>query len=124
VNTLLAHLRYTIRVLLKSPGFSITTILVLALGIAANTAIFSLFDAVLLRPLPYPDPDRLVKLWETFPNSGREYSPVSYPDYLDWRTAQRTFDDLSLFRLSDFNLTRTAIRNDSEEHTSRPAIAE
>ncbi len=90
---------------MKSPGFTITTVLILGLGIGANTAMFSLVDAVLLRPLPYPEPGRLIKLWETFPNSS-EYSPVSYPDYLDWRSNQRTFDDLSLFRPSDFNLSK------------------
>lgn len=87
--------------LMKAPGFTAIAILVLGLGIGANTAIFSVVNAVLLRPLPYPDPDRLVLLREstsTFPNGS-----VSYPNYLDWRSGQHSFTDLALVRRESFN---------------------
>src|SRR5580704_4231672 len=103
MQSLLSHLRYTIRLLLKSPGFTITTVLIMGLAIGANTAIFSLVDAVLLESLPYPDPGRLVKISEYNPT----YSmmPVAYPDYLDWRTNQHSFEDIAVFRKDSLNLT-------------------
>jgi putative ABC transport system permease protein len=97
------NLRYALRLLWKSPAFSIIAIATLALGIGANTAIFSVVNAVLLRPLPYPEPDRLYQLSETRPEFGE--MSVAYPNYLDWRAAQHTFDDLSVYRRDDFNLT-------------------
>jgi len=103
MRSLISHLRYTIRLLLKSPGFTITTILIMGLAIGANTAIFSLVDAVLLQSLPYPDPGRLVALSETSPL----YPNISmdYPDYLDWRANQHSFEDIAVFRRDSFNLT-------------------
>ncbi len=95
-------LRYAVRQLTKHPGFTLIAIFALALGIGANTAIFSVVNAVLLRPLPYPQPDRLVQLREstsTFPNGS-----VSYPNYLDWREGQHSFADLALVRRESFNL--------------------
>jgi hypothetical protein len=75
-------LRYTARPLVRSPGCALTAILVTALGIGANTAAFSVADFVLIRPLPFVDPDRLVKLWEHPPGYGRfELSPPNYRDY-------------------------------------------
>lgn len=100
---MLSHLRYTIRVLLKSPGFTITTVLIMGLGIGANTAIFSVVHAVLLQSLPYPDPGRLFMLSETNPTFPE--MSVAYPNYLDWRASQHSFEDLSAYRLDDFNLT-------------------
>ena len=101
MQTLLHEIRYALRTLMKAPAFSVIAILVLGLGIGANTAIFSVVNAVLLRPLPYPDPDRLVLLREstsTFPNGS-----VSYPNYLDWRAGQHSFTDLALVRRESFN---------------------
>ncbi len=101
MNTLLADIRYAIRMLLKAPGFTIIAIVALALGIGANTAIFSVVNAVLLRPLPYPDPDKLILVREktaTFPSGS-----VSYPNYLDWREGQRSFTDLALLRRTSVN---------------------
>jgi putative ABC transport system permease protein len=103
MRSLISHLRYTIRLLLKSPGFTITTVLIMGLAIGANTAIFSLVDAVLLQSLPYPDPGRLVALSETsplYPNMS-----MDYPDYLDWRANQHSFEDIAVFRKDSFNLT-------------------
>src|SRR5262249_37972036 len=95
LETLLQDLRYAVRMLRKSPGFTFVAVLTLALGIGANTAIFSVINAVLLRPLPYRNPDRLVQLWET------EASPGTYPfaprDYFDWREQNHTLEDASLY---------------------------
>ena len=96
-------LRYAIRMLIKSPAFSIIAVVALALGIGANTAIFSVLDAVLMRPLPYPDSDRLVLLREKMPIF--DTGSVSYPNFLDWRAAQRRFTDLALFRHDSVNLS-------------------
>ena len=96
-------LRYAIRMLIKSPAFSVIAIVALALGIGANTAIFSVVEAVLLRPLPYPEPDKLILLREKMQlfDSGS----VSYPNYLDWRAMQRSFTDLALYRPDSMNLS-------------------
>ena len=105
MQTLLHEIRYALRTLMKAPGFTVIAILALALGIGANTAIFSVVNAVLLRPLPYPEPDRLILLREstsTFPNGS-----VSYPNYLDWRAGQRTFTDLALLRREALNFALT-----------------
>jgi len=99
---LISHLRYSIRLLLKSPGFTITTVLILALGIGANTAIFSLVNGVLLKPLPYPDPDRLVSIYQIFQGNKAQFD---YPDYFDFRANQRTFDSLTAYYNDDVTLT-------------------
>lgn len=93
--TFAQDLRYAVRTLLKSPGFAVVAVLTLAAGIGANTAIFSIIDAVLLRPLPYRNPDRLVRLYETEAAPGNY--PFAGPDFLDWRTQNRTFADMTLY---------------------------
>ncbi|MEO7724065.1 MAG: ABC transporter permease [Chthoniobacterales bacterium] len=100
---MLTDLRYAIRMLVRSPAFSIIAIVALALGIGANTAIFSVVNAVLLRPLPYPEPDKLILLRERMQIFAS--GSVSYPNYLDWRAAQRSFADLALFRRDSMNLS-------------------
>jgi putative ABC transport system permease protein len=103
---MLKDLRFALRQLLKQPGFSATAILTLALGIGANTAIFSVVNAVLLRPLPYPHPDQLVLLRERLARpSGFESGSVSYINFLDWRAAQRSFVDLALVRREGVNVS-------------------
>ncbi|HMJ06508.1 MAG TPA: ABC transporter permease [Chthoniobacterales bacterium] len=100
---MIIELRYAIRQLLKNPGFTLIAVFALALGIGANTAIFSVVNAVLLRPLPYPQPDQLVLVREstnTFPSGS-----VSYPNYLDWRAGQRSFTDLNLNRRESYNFS-------------------
>jgi len=96
-------LRFAIRQLFKSPAFSVIAVLALALGIGANTAIFSVVNAVLLRPLPYPDPERLIVIRER--TSVFESGSVSYPNFLDWREAQRSFTDIGLVRRDNYNLS-------------------
>jgi putative ABC transport system permease protein len=102
MRSLISHLRYTIRQLLKSPGFTVTAILILGLGIGANTAIFSLVNGVLLKPLPYPNADRLVHLYRTFKNSNTE--PCDYPDFADYCASQQSFNGLAAFDLDWFHL--------------------
>ncbi|HEY4306897.1 MAG TPA: ABC transporter permease [Gemmatimonadaceae bacterium] len=87
-------IRFALRGLRARPGFTTTVLLTLALGIGANAAIFTVVDAVLLKPLPYADPDRLVHLWETYDSKVDLRSEASYPDYVDWRARNRVFADL------------------------------
>src|SRR5438105_13602721 len=93
---MIREIRYAIRQLAKHPGFTLVSALTLGLGIGANTAIFSVVNALLLRPLPYPHSDRLVLLRER--SETFDSGAVSSPHYLDWRTARRAFTDLALSR--------------------------
>ena len=103
METLLTDIRYGIRNLLKRPGFTLIAVVTLALGIGANTAIFSVVNTVLLRPLPYENPDRLVVLLETV--SGRAI-PTSYLNFVDWRNQSTAFDNVAALRPREsFNLT-------------------
>ena len=95
MRTFVQDLRYGVRNLLSSRGFAAIATLTLAAGIGANTAIFSVIDAVLLRPLPYPDPDRLVRLYETEAAPGKY--PFTGPDFIDWKSQNSTFSDMALF---------------------------
>jgi putative ABC transport system permease protein len=106
MQTLWQDLRYALRMLAKQPAFTATAIMTLALGIGANTAIFSVINAVLLRPLPYPQPDRLTLIRER--TNIFDSGSVSLPNYLDWRVSQRGFTDLALFRRDDANLSGAA----------------
>ena len=98
-------LRYALRQLRKSPGFSAVAILTLALGIGANTAVFSVVDTVLLRPLPYRQPDRLVLVSETETVSPNEELGVAAQEYLDYRDQNRTLSGVAAFESNGFNLT-------------------
>jgi predicted permease len=103
MSTLLQDTRYAIRTLLRSPGFAAIAILTLALGIGANTALFSVVNGVLLDPLPYPDPGRLVALYGKAP--GADHSPISYPNFLDWQRDTRSFSSIALYHNEDYNFT-------------------
>jgi predicted permease len=96
-------LRYSMRILTKSPGFTTIAVLTLALGIGANTALFSVVNGVLLNPLPYPNPERIVAVAERFPPFPE--ASIAYPNFLDWVRMNRTFDALAAYRHTDFNLT-------------------
>jgi putative ABC transport system permease protein len=102
MGTIWQDLRYALRMLLKSPGFTFVAVLALALGIGANSAIFSVVNAVLLRPLPFREPDKLVILWE---QTQAQDSSVSYPNFLDWREQNSVFAGIAAFRRDSFNLT-------------------
>src|SRR5215475_11535358 len=94
------NFRYALRQLRKNPGFTITAVLTLALGIGATTAIFSLVYGVLLQPLPFPQPDRLVSLTQQDHSlPGVVHEPLSYPDYFDWRAQNHTFSGMASYDL-------------------------
>jgi putative ABC transport system permease protein len=95
LETFWSDIRYGFRTLLKNPGFATVAILTLALGIGANTAMFSAVNAVLLRPLPFTQPDRLVQLWES--ESAVPQAPFAAPDFVDWRAQNQTFDDMTIY---------------------------
>lgn len=105
MNTLLNDWRYGLRMLAKNPGFTAVAVLTLALGIGANTAIFSVVNAALLRPLPYKDPCRLVYVWSAEKARGINQSTVSIPDLRDWRAQSRSFDGLAGWWGGTFNLS-------------------
>jgi len=105
MGTLWQDLRYGLRMLLKNPGFTAVAALALALGIGANTAIFSVVNALLLRPLPFEHLDRIVRLWEKVPSQGMERNEASVANYLDWRGQQSVFEHLGLYRWWSVNLT-------------------
>src|SRR5262245_55695085 len=93
----LQDLRFGARMLLKKPGFTLTAVITLALGIGATSVIFSFINGILLRPLPYRDSDRLVLLDETAPKRGIASMGVSYPDFLDWREQNRVFTGVAAY---------------------------
>ncbi len=103
MGTLLHDTRYAIRTMLKTPGFTGVAIIALALGIGANTAIFSVVNAVLLRPLPYKDPDHLVHVHRMQPPIER--GPISRPDFFEWRDKQEVFSGISAYDYQTLNLT-------------------
>jgi predicted permease len=102
MDTFLQDLSYGARMLAKSPGFALIAILTLALGIGANTAIFSVVNGVLLNPLPYPHPEQVVSIFTKMPNF--ENASISYPNFEDWRRMNRTFSDIAAYRSAGFNL--------------------
>jgi predicted permease len=103
VQTLWQDLRYAFRLLTRSPGFTAVAVLTLALGIGANTAIFSIVNGVLLNPLPFPHPQELTVLYEHTTND--EESSISYPNFLDWQRTNSTFASMAAYRHEDFNIT-------------------
>jgi predicted permease len=103
MRTLAQDLRYGLRMLRRSPGFTLVAVVTLALGIGANTALFSVVNGVLFNPLPFPQADRLLALHESKPNF--EYGSISYANFLDWQQNNRTFASMAIFRGYSFSLT-------------------
>ena len=97
------ELRFPVRSLLKTPAFTLAALVTLAIGIGANTAIFSLVDAALLHAAPFPQPERLVMVWTNNPERGWHHFPASVPDYVDWKQSG-VFEGLAAFKDSGFNL--------------------
>jgi predicted permease len=100
-------IRYALRTLRKQPVFTLVAVLTLTLGIGANTAIFSLVYQILLRPLPYPDADRLVFIWNSYPLMGLDQASVSIPDYIDRKTQAPAIEDATLFMNRSLNLAES-----------------
>lgn len=101
-SSALPELRRAARALRRSPGVTAVSVLVLALGIGAGSAVFSVLEGVFLEPLPYPEPDELIYVWQTTPNLNR--GAVSGPDYLDWREEARAFEALAAMRPTELTL--------------------
>ena len=104
MTTLLQDVKYALRTLAKSPGYAAVTILTLALGIGANTAIFSVVNGVLLKPLSYPQPDRLELITSQFPTLGFDKFWISPPEYLEFKQRNRSFEDVGGYRTGSVNL--------------------
>src|SRR5215471_6576379 len=102
MQELLHNFRFSLRMLFKNPGLTITVLLTLALGIGANTAIFTVDYATLLAPLPYPQPDQLVWVWSTVHQG---HNTVSTGDFLDWQRDSKVFQDIHAFTEASFNLS-------------------
>ncbi|HEX6716249.1 MAG TPA: ABC transporter permease [Pyrinomonadaceae bacterium] len=105
MNSLFNDLQFGVRMMGRNPVFTLIAVVTLALGIGANTAIFSVVDAVLLRPLPYPEANRLVFLWSTMNALGVPRSTSALPDYHGWRDRNKSFESLGAFYYGDFNLS-------------------
>jgi hypothetical protein len=105
MDAFLADVRYSVRLLKKAPGFTAIAILTLALGIGANTAIFSAVDAVLIRPLPYTDPDRVVLVWEDNTAAGFPRNTPAPGNYTDWKRMQRSFSGIAATRGGSASVT-------------------
>jgi len=103
LQTLIEDVRYGLRMLRKNPGFTVVAVVTLALGIGANTAVFSIVNGVLLNSLPFPEPDKLVSLFESKPNFKK--GSISYPNFQDWQRDNHSFSSIAAYRQDSFSLT-------------------
>ena len=126
MQTLWRDLRYGLRMLMKQPCFSFVAVLTLTLGIGANTAIFSVVYAVLLRPLPYTDPERLVAIGWTDarkPEGPKIDDSCSYPDFFDWREQNQSLDSIAIYHSAAFTMTGAMTGNDAPAHLSGQVVS-
>src|SRR5215470_9634976 len=108
MSSLMQDIKYGFRVLRGSPAFTATAVVVLALGIGANTAIFTVVNAILLRPLPFPDSARLMQIWHVPPAKsfpGMKQFTVSPANYLDWKAQNHSFQQMTIYTYNSFNIT-------------------
>src|SRR5919205_987055 len=105
MRTLLQDARYGLRAMRANPGFTAVAVLALALGVGANTAIFSVVNAVLLRPLPYPNPERVVTVSGVDTRDGSPFTEHSYPNFSDLRDQNRSFEQVAAYSSANFFLT-------------------
>lgn len=105
---LMRNLRHTIRALLRSPGFAVPAVATLALGIAGCTVVFSVFDAIVLRPLPYANAGRVVMIWDSLAKLGIEQLAPSVANYFEYRDHSHAFRDMAAFEYGELNLTGSA----------------
>lgn len=104
------NLQYSVRTLLRSPGFTAPAVATLALGIAGCTVVFSVFDAIVLRPLPYANASRLVMIWDQLPKLGIDELGPTVANYFDYRDQSRAFDDMAAFQYGELNLAGRPMR--------------
>src|SRR5580704_2567934 len=105
LETMLGDLRYAIRTLIRTPGFTVTAVLVMALGIGANVTLFTVVRSVLLKPLPYRDPDRLIQFYEQSPNGTRQFNYVAGGMYEAWKKAASSLEDIAIYGTDSINLS-------------------
>src|SRR5262245_10704351 len=105
MDQLISDIRYAVRNLIKRPGFTLIAVATLALGIGANSCIFSAINALLLKPLPLADQDRVMTIWDKNPSRGVEHNEVTMANYLDWKAQNQSFDQLALYRWWSTNVT-------------------
>jgi putative ABC transport system permease protein len=117
MTTLIQDLRYGLRMMAKNPGFTVVAVLTLALGIGANTTIFSVINATLFKRLPFPDPARLVFVWETFGKGPDNWNIVSAPNYWDFRRQSHSFEGMAIFDSAGrgYNLSATGSKQEPEQ---------
>ncbi len=108
MQNLLQDLRYGARMLLKKPGFTLIAVLTLALGVGANTAIFSVINSLMLRPLPFREPDKLFQVWESNVKLGYNETDASYPNFADWRDQNQVFEQIAIYSGGTYNLAGAA----------------
>src|SRR5499427_2387848 len=122
MQTLLQDLRYGARMLWKNPGFTLIAVITLALGIGANTAIFSVIDALMLRPLPFKEPDKLFQVWESNVKLGYKEMDASYPNFADWRDQNQVFEQIAIYSSGTYNLAGAAEPERAEGAIVSPAF--
>src|SRR5215218_5052653 len=110
MDHVIKDIRFGVRNLLRRPGFAAVALITLALGIGANTAIFSVVNAVLLRPLPFKDPQQVVMVWNRgVEAAGGDRTPLAYADLLDWRAQSRSFESIGAYQLAQFNYSGAGV---------------